>query len=32
VAAVNNGLKKAEELRQGEMAKVTGGMNFPGMF
>jgi nucleoid-associated protein EbfC len=32
VAAVNNGLKKADELRQAEMAKVTGGMNFPGMF
>ena len=31
VAAVNSGLKKAEELRQAEMAKVTGGMNFPGM-
>ena len=32
VAAVNNGMKKAEEMRQAEMAKVTGGMNFPGMF
>jgi nucleoid-associated protein EbfC len=32
VAAVNNGLKKADELRQAEMGKVTGGMNFPGMF
>lgn len=32
VAAVNNGLKKAEELKQAEMAKVTGGVNFPGMF
>jgi DNA-binding YbaB/EbfC family protein len=32
VAAVNSGLKKAEELRQAEMAKVTGGMNMPGMF
>jgi DNA-binding YbaB/EbfC family protein len=32
VAAVNNGLKKADELRQAEMAKVTGGMNLPGMF
>jgi DNA-binding YbaB/EbfC family protein len=32
VAAVNAGLKKADELRQAEMAKVTGGMNFPGMF
>lgn len=32
VAAVNSGMKKAEELRQSEMGKVTGGMNFPGMF
>ena len=32
VAAVNTGLKKAEELKQAEMSKVTGGMNFPGMF
>ncbi|KAA0218574.1 YbaB/EbfC family nucleoid-associated protein [bacterium] len=32
VAAVNAGLKKAEELRHAELAKVTGGMNLPGMF
>jgi hypothetical protein len=32
IAAVNAGMKKAEELRQSEMAKVTGGMSFPGMF
>ncbi|MCC7510773.1 MAG: YbaB/EbfC family nucleoid-associated protein [Planctomycetes bacterium] len=32
IAAVNAGMKKAEELRQAEMAKVTGGMSFPGMF
>ena len=32
IAAVNSGMKKAEELRQSEMGKVTGGMNFPGMF
>jgi DNA-binding YbaB/EbfC family protein len=31
VAAVNSGLKKAEEKRQAEMAKVTGGLNFPGL-
>lgn len=31
LAAVNTGMKKAEELKQAEMAKVTGGMNFPGM-
>lgn len=32
LAAVNAGLKKAEELRQGEISKVTGGLNMPGMF
>ncbi|MBX3460287.1 MAG: YbaB/EbfC family nucleoid-associated protein [Planctomycetes bacterium] len=32
IAAVNAGLKKAEELRNAEMSKVTGGMNLPGMF
>jgi nucleoid-associated protein EbfC len=32
IAAVNSGLTKADELRQAEMAKVTGGMNMPGMF
>jgi nucleoid-associated protein EbfC len=32
IAAVNAGLTKADELRQAEMAKVTGGMNMPGMF
>jgi DNA-binding YbaB/EbfC family protein len=32
IAAVNSGLKKAEDLRQAEMSKVTGGMSFPGMF
>lgn len=32
VAAVNTGLKKAEELKQAAMSKATGGMNFPGMF
>jgi hypothetical protein len=32
LAAVNAGLKKAEELRHSEMAKVTGGMSLPGMF
>ncbi len=32
VASVNAGMKKAEELKQAEMAKVTGGMGFPGMF
>jgi DNA-binding YbaB/EbfC family protein len=32
IAAVNSGLKKAEDPRQAEMSKVTGGMSFPGMF
>lgn len=32
VAAVNAGLKKADDLKQAEMAKVTGGMGLPGMF
>ena len=31
-AAVNDGLKKAHDLAQAEIAKVTGGMNLPGMF
>jgi DNA-binding YbaB/EbfC family protein len=31
-AAVNEGMKKAKELADAEMAKVTGGMNLPGMF
>ncbi len=32
IAAVNTGLKKAAELKDSEMSKITGGMNFPGMF
>lgn len=32
IAAVNEGLKKSQEMVQGEMAKITGGMNIPGMF
>lgn len=32
LAAVNEALRKAEEMVSGEMAKVTGGMNLPGMF
>jgi nucleoid-associated protein EbfC len=32
VAAVNEALKKSQEMAQEEMAKVTGGMNIPGMF
>lgn len=32
VAAVNDGLNKAKELGKSEMAKLTGGMNIPGLF
>jgi DNA-binding YbaB/EbfC family protein len=32
LAAVNEALKKSQEMIQGEMNKVTGGMNIPGMF
>ncbi len=31
-AAVNDALRKAKELNQAEMGKLTGGMNIPGMF
>lgn len=30
-AAVNEGIKQAQELSAREMAKVTGGLNIPGM-
>lgn len=32
VAAVNDGLTKAKELGKSEMAKLTGGINIPGLF
>lgn len=32
LAAVNEGMKKSQEMVQEEMSKVTGGMNIPGMF
>ena len=32
MAAVNDAMKKAQEMIQGEMGKLTGGMNIPGMF
>lgn len=32
LAAVNEALKKSQEMMQEEMGKVTGGMNIPGMF
>jgi len=31
-AAVNEAIKKSQEMMQEEMGKVTGGMNLPGMF
>ncbi|MBA1335546.1 MAG: Nucleoid-associated protein YaaK [Firmicutes bacterium] len=31
LAAVNEGLRKAEEMVAGEMAKITGGLNIPGL-
>ena len=32
MAAVNEALRKAEEMMEKEMKKLTGGMNIPGMF
>ena len=32
VSAVNEGIKKAQDMAQTEMKKLTGGMNIPGMF
>lgn len=32
VAAVNTGLKQAEEISTSEMGKVTSGLKFPGLF
>ena len=31
-AAVNEALKKSQEMAQEEMGKITGGMNIPGLF
>lgn len=31
-SAVNDGLVKAKQLGQGELSKLTGGMNIPGLF
>ncbi len=31
-AAVNEALKKSQEMMQEEMAKITGGLNIPGLF
>ncbi|MDK2920019.1 MAG: nucleoid-associated protein EbfC [Candidatus Petromonas sp.] len=32
VAAVNEAMRKAEEMASKEMGKITGGMNIPGLF
>ncbi|KNF07518.1 DNA-binding protein, YbaB/EbfC family [Gottschalkia purinilytica] len=32
LAATNEALRKAEEMVSGEMQKLTGGMNLPGLF
>lgn len=32
IAAVNEALRKADEMMSSEMNKLTGGMNLPGMF
>ncbi|MCK4401245.1 YbaB/EbfC family nucleoid-associated protein [bacterium] len=31
VAAINEGLRKSKEMVSGEMGKLTGGMNIPGL-
>jgi DNA-binding YbaB/EbfC family protein len=31
VAAINDGMRKAQEMAAGEMAKIAGGLNIPGM-
>ena len=32
LAAVNEGMRKADELAASEMNRITGGMNIPGLF
>lgn len=32
VAAVNEAIKKSQDMMQAEMSKITGGMNIPGLF
>ena len=32
VSAVNEGIKKAQDMAQAEMRKLTGGLNIPGLF
>ncbi len=31
LAAVNEGIRKAQEMAQAEMSKITGGLNIPGL-
>jgi DNA-binding YbaB/EbfC family protein len=31
IAAINEGLRKSKEMVSGEMSKLTGGMNIPGL-
>jgi hypothetical protein len=31
MAAVNEGMRKAQEMASAEMAKLTGGINIPGL-
>ena len=32
IAAVNEGMRKADEMSAQQMSKLTGGMNIPGLF
>jgi DNA-binding YbaB/EbfC family protein len=32
VSAVNEGIRKAQDMAQAEMRKITGGINIPGIF
>ena len=32
VAAVNEAMRQAQDMAKGEMAKLTGGLNIPGLF
>jgi hypothetical protein len=32
LAAVNEAIKKSQDMMQSEMGKITGGMNIPGLF
>jgi DNA-binding YbaB/EbfC family protein len=32
MVAVNEGVRKSQEMVQGEMSQLTGGMNIPGLF